>query len=252
VKQYPILEFDEDRAAFIDPAAFAPAERLPERGVACFFQDVVEQLCRRGTAREIDRLRSVHETQPILELNHAGERLVVFNPGVGGPLSAARLDSLVAMGLKKVIACGSAGALIPELGVGQVVIPSAAVRDEGTSYHYLAPTREIDFDVDVMGCIEGVMRQREIAFVRGKTWTTDAIFRETRSRVEHRKQEGCVTVEMEAASLLAVAKFRGVQLGYLLHVVDSLAGDDWDRRSWPLHAGSEDLFWLAAAAVVRL
>jgi uridine phosphorylase len=249
---YPILEFDEDRVAFIDPHGLTSAERLPQRGVACFFQDVIERVCGNGNVKEIDRLRTEHEIQPIYELDLDGERLAVFNPGVGGPLAAARLDALAARGLQKVIACGSAGALIPDLAVGQVVVPSAAIRDEGTSYHYLPPERSIDFDPGITRFIEDLLNEWHVPYVVGKTWTTDAIFRETRSRVARRKAEGCITVEMEAASLLAVAKFRKFELGYLLHAGDSLAGDEWDHRAWPLYPGREELFWLAATAATRL
>ena len=252
MSQYPILEFDEDRVALIDPEVLPKDEKLPQRGVACFFQDVIERICVTGAAKEIYRLKAEHETQPIYELNYNRERLAVFNPGVGGPLAAARLEAVAAMGLQKVVACGGAGALIADLSVGHIVVPSGAIRDEGTSYHYLPPGREIDVDLAVMKCIEDVLCERRVPYVLGKTWTTDAIFRETRNRAARRKSEGCVTVEMEAASLLAVARFRGVALGYLLYAGDSLAGDAWDHRGWPHHPGREELFWLAAAAAARL
>lgn len=252
MSHYPILEYDEDPVVFIDPATLSTADRLPERGVACFLQDVIDRLCHKSVLEEKHRLRAEHETQTIYELKHKGERLAVFNPGVGGPLAAARLDAAAAMGLRKVVACGGAGALTSDLGVGAVVIPIAAVRDEGTSYHYLPPGREVDFDRATTRCIEGVLRERQVPYVLGKTWTTDAIFRETRGRVARRKSEGCITVEMEAASLLAVARFRGLELGYLLYAGDSLAGDHWDQRGWPLHDGREELFWLAVEAAARM
>ena len=156
------------------------------------------------------------------------------------------------MGVRKVTACGGAGSLTPELTVGHVIVPTAAVRDEGTSYHYLPPGREVVVDPRAVECIEGVLRERDVPYVLGKSWTTDAIYRETRARVNRRRDEGCVVVEMEAASLLAVAKFREIQLGYLLYAGDSLAGDEWDNRSWQQHSGREALFWLAAEAAVRL
>ena len=249
---YPILEFDEDRVAVIEPNALLPQERLPVRAVACFFQDVIERVCQANGANELYRLKAEHGTQPIYELHHLGERLAVFHPGVGGPLAAGWLEEVIAMGVRKVIACGGAGTLIPELTVGHVIVPTAAVRDEGTSYHYLPPGREVEIDAHVVRCLEDVLREREVPYVVGKTWTTDAIYRETRARVGRRRDEGCIAVEMEAASLLAVASFRGVQLGYLLYAGDSLAGEEWDHRRWQQHSGREELFWLAAAAAARL
>lgn len=155
-------------------------------------------------------------------------------------------------GVRKLIACGGAGSLIPELTLGHVIVPNAAVRDEGTSYHYLPPGREIEVAPHVLDCVEAVLREREVPYVVGKTWTTDAIYRETRTRATRRRDEGCIAVEMEAASMLGVAKFRGVELGYLLYAGDSLAGEEWDHRHWQKHSGREELFWLAAAAAVRL
>lgn len=249
---FPILEFDEERAAIIEPLALHTQGRLPIRGVACFFQDVIERVCLANGAEELYRLKAEHGTQPIYELEHLGERLAVFHPGVGGPLAAGWLEEVIAMGVRKVTACGGAGSLTPELTVGHVIVPTAAVRDEGTSYHYLPPGREVVVDRRAVECIEGVLRERDVPYVLGKSWTTDAIYRETRARVNRRRDEGCVVVEMEAASLLAVARFREIQLGYLLYAGDSLAGDEWDNRSWQQHSGREALFWLAAEAAVRL
>jgi nucleoside phosphorylase len=85
------------------------------------------------------------------------------------------------------------------------------------------------------------------------TWTTDAVYRETRAKVSLRRAEGCITVEMEAAALLAVARFRGVMLGQLLYAGDSLGGEAWDHRDW-MHADDarESLFWLAMDAAIEM
>jgi len=180
--------------------------------VACFFQDVIERVCQTSGVKELYRLKAEHGSQPIYELEYLGERLAIFHPGVGAPLAAGWLEEVIAMGVSKVIACGGAGSLEPELTLGHVIVPASAVRDEGTSYHYLPPGRDIEFDADVVMCLEDVLRKNKVPYVVGKTWTTDAIYRETRARAARRRNEGCIAVEMEAASLLAVAKFRGVQL----------------------------------------
>jgi uridine phosphorylase len=249
---FPILEFDEDRAAIIEPAALVPQGRLPMRGVACFFQDVIERVCQSNGAKELHRLKAEHGTQPIYELTYLGVRLAVFHPGVGGPLAAGWLEEAIAMGVRTVAACGGAGSLTPDLTLGQVIVPSAAVRDEGTSYHYLPPSREVLVDPRSVACVKSVLRERKVPYVVGKTWTTDAIYRETRGRASRRRDEGCIAVDMEAASLLAVARFREVQLAYLLYAGDSLAGEEWDNRSWQQHSGREALFWLAAEVATRL
>ena len=108
--------------------------------------------------------------------------------------------------------CGGAGAIVPGLALGHVVVPTAAVRDEGTSYHYCAPAREIEADPRTVQVGREVLEERGVPHLLGKTWTTDAPFRETAAAIGRRRDEGCVTVEMEASAFMAVAQFRGVDL----------------------------------------
>jgi uridine phosphorylase len=149
-------------------------------------------------------------------------------------------------------ACGGAGALDSGIKVGDIVLPDSAVRDEGTSYHYLKPAREVAPTPRALAAIEAVLRENHHEYVRGKTWTTDAVYRETRARMYRRRREGCVVVEMEAAAFFAVARFRGVECAQILYGGDSLAGRQWNPRGWNRHAMRERLFHLAAEACLRL
>jgi uridine phosphorylase len=142
---------------------------------------------------------------------------------------------------------------VPELTLGHVIVPTAAIRDEGTSYHYLPASREVAPTPAVLEAILATLRERGVPFVSGKTWTTDAIFRETRGKAARRVAEGCVCVEMEAAACFAVATFRGVSFGQLLYAGDDLSGEIWDDRGWDGHAtGREALFRLAVDAITRV
>ena len=138
--------------------------------------------------------------------------------------------------------------------MGHAVVVDSAVRDEGTSFHYIPPSRVIDADPDLVASIETTLADAGVPFVTGRTWTTDAPYREARTRVTRRvERDGCITVEMEASALLAVAKYRGVRLVSLLYAGDSLAGDVWDHRGWnSAHDVREGLFWLAADAALNL
>jgi hypothetical protein len=99
----------------------------------------------------------------------------------------------------------------------------------------------------------GTLESHEIPYVLGMTWTTDAFYRETRGKVERRVAEGCLTVEMEAAALFAVARFRGVSLGQVLYAGDDLSGDVWDPRGWTRHTTGRDLLIrLAAESVLTM
>ena len=218
----------------------------------CFFQEVIEVLAGQGGAQRVARLRSEIGINPVYEISHQGERLTVLHPGVGAPLAAAFLEEAIALGCRKFIACGGAGVLNSEIALGHLIVPSAAVRDEGTSYHYLPPSREVEADPRGIAAIETVLQRHGVEYLVGKTWTTDAVYRETRERVGRRRAEGCLTVEMEAAAFFAVAKLRGVSVGHILYGGDDLGGPEWDRRGWERHSNREKVFWLAAEACLEL
>lgn len=252
-QSYPILEFDPTPEAVIEPSRVIKPIDAPEHCVICFFREVIEKLVESGQARQIAVERSEMGEHPIYELDVEGRRLALFHPGVGAPLAAGLLEEVIARGCRKFVACGGAGVLNREIAVGHVVVPASAVRDEGTSYHYLPPSREVTPSPEAMTAIERILKAHNVPYVVGKTWTTDAFFRETPAKVALRKGEGCLTVEMEAAAFFAVAQFRGVPFGQILYGGDDVSGDDWDHRGWTSRMTvREQLFWLAAEACLAL
>lgn len=254
----PLLEFDPDRTAMIEPSAHFGAEapsdvRMPKVAVACFFGDAVSRISLERDARVVTHLVAEHGRHAVYETEHKGTTIAFYQPGLGAPLAAAFLEELLDYGATTVVACGGCGALDPELPLGHVVVVDEAVRDEGTSYHYLPAARTIRADPVAVRALEAALEADRVAYATGKTWTTDAPYRETRAKVARRRAEGCLTVEMEAAALLAVAEFRGARFGQLLYAGDSLAGDEWDHRNWVnAHEVREQVFWLAADAAVAL
>ncbi len=171
---------------------------------------------------------------------------------VGGAPSAAALEELIALGCRSFVACGGAGVLRP-LPLGDLVLVTSALRDEGASYHYLPPSRVVDSDGHAVTVLRDTLTDLGVPFTEGRTWTTDAIYRETPERIRRRTEEGCVTVEMEAASVAAVARFRGVRLAQVLYGGDDLTGEVWDERSWQSrHDVRDRLIRIAATAALRL
>jgi uridine phosphorylase len=251
---YPILEYDASPSAVIQPdVVLKPHEKMPERVVFCFFQKAIEAACGANKAECVHHLGSEIGKNPIYRLEHQGQSVAVIHPGVGAPLAAAVLEEAIALGGRKFIAVGGAGVLDSKIGVGHVVIPTSAIRDEGTSYHYLPPSREVEADKDAVQAIIQTLDKHGIPHDLGKTWTTDAIYRETPDKVRKRREEGAITVEMEAATFFAVAQFRGVQFGQMLYGGDDLGGEAWDHRDWVnQHSTREKLFWLAVEAVLAL
>jgi uridine phosphorylase len=252
-KRYPILEFDAAPEAVIEPARIIRPIGAPERCVVCFFQDVIATLAESGRVNAIATLRSEMGPHPVYQFDMEGTKVALVHPGVGAPLAAGLLEEVIALGCRKFIVAGSAGVLQKEIAVGHVIVPRSAVRDEGTSYHYLPPAREVQAHPEAVQAIEKVLQAHHCPYLLGKTWTTDAFYRETPMKVQRRKAEGCLTVEMEAAAFFAVAQFRGAVLGQMLYAGDDLGGDEWDPRHWD-ERGSvrEKLFWLAAEACLAL
>lgn len=250
-RDFPIIEHDPTVPAIIEPRRVYKAIDVPRHCVLCFFQDVIDGLVRNG-AREIHVERWETGGHPVYEMEFNGRRLAVLHPRVGAPVSAAMLELMIALGARKFIACGGAGVLDSKIAVGHVIVPNSAIRDEGTSYHYLRPSREVAPHPRALAAIEKTLKRNGVDYIVAKTWTTDAILRETRPRMLARRREGCLTVEMEAAAFFAVAQFRRVQFAQILYGGDDLAGDEWDPRSWNRHQIRDRLFELAAEACLML
>jgi uridine phosphorylase len=250
---YPILEFDPATNALIEPQRLNEALDVPEHCVVCFFQDVIDHLRREYEVRVLAERPSEIGQHPLYELGLQRGRLAVFHPGIGAPLAVGLLEEVIARGCRKFIVCGSGTLLDREKTAGQLIVPTAAVRDEGTSYHYAPPGRELGPSPEAVAALEKTLQQHRVAYTLGKTWTTDAIYRETFDKIQRRRLEGCLAVEMEAAALFALAQFRGVTLGQVLYCgeeVSGLAGEDRASRT-PAEARN-NLFWLAAEACLSL
>jgi len=156
---------------------------------------------------------------------------------VGAPFAVLVAEQLIASGCRKIIGYSSAGAVSLELKPPCLIVPDRAVRDEGTSYHYLPP----EFEVHAEGRLPEVLARRAeeigIPVQRGATWTTDAPYRETASQIERHRREGVLTVEMEAAALMALAKVRVCEVASLLHVTNAMATteDDFNKGPADIH-----------------
>lgn len=251
--QAPILGFDPSPSAVIEPSEVIEPMSIAPHAVLCFFQDVIADVVERHEGRVVDHVVSEIGRNPIYEIDIGGRRLVVMHPGVGAPLAAGFLEELIARGCRSFVACGGAGVLVPDVALGHVIVPTSAVREEGTSYHYLPPSRTAEPTVTAVEAIVATAERHGVPHVRGATWTTDALYRETRGKIDARVAEGCLTVEMEAAAFFAVAAFRGVTFGQVLYAGDDLSGDAWDQRGWDEHtSGRETLFRIAAEAVLSL
>ena len=243
--QYPILEYDEDRNAFIRPEKLLQPLDISERAVLCFFSDAIEKAVAEYPHKIVTHMRGEGLYQPVYELEYKGERVVLTQATVGAPVAAGLIEELTAYGCRKYIACGGCGVLQEDIALGHLIIPIAAVRDEGTSYHYAPPSREIAMNPRSIEIVENTLLAAGAPYIKGKTWTTDAFYRETPAKIRHRKQEGCIAVDMEASAFIAVAAYNNVEFGQIFYAGDNLGGETWDGRAWTSRTDIRD-------AVLRL
>ncbi|GAP15536.1 uridine phosphorylase [Longilinea arvoryzae] len=251
--EFPLFEFDPDPAAILNPQVKLRLENPPQRWVLCFFREVLDSLAQSGELRKVGELRSEAGANPIYQVEQDGTSLLVMHPGVGAPLAVGFMEEAISCGGRHFIACGGCGVLKRDIAVGHPVVITSAVRDEGTSYHYLPPTREAAASPAAVAALEETLRNRKVDYRLGKSWTTDAIYRETKARRTRRVEEGCLVVEMEASAFFALAQFRGVTCGQVVYGGDLVTPEGWDFRDWIARGDVRTaLFWLAVEACSKL
>lgn len=206
-----------------------PAEGFPETVVLTFEEKSIEIL-RNGWKTQVAAVLRGGRDIPVYALRHNGRELAVCQAIIGGAATAALAEELLALGARKLLLYGACGVLNRELTAGRLVLPTAAYRDEGTSYHYLPAGDYID--IPTAGRLGEIFDELGLPYGKGRVWTTDAIYRETRTNMEKRRAEGCVAVDMECASVMAAAQFRGIPAYQFFYAEDSLDGDAWDARTW--------------------
>ena len=249
--EWPILEYDDNPTAKLNPTHFSGEGFDTDKMVITFFPEVINKLLASGGLREVCVIPGEN---PLQVYRFAGKEDVLLTLGqVGCPACGGNLDLFHAMGISKVMFCGGGGVLDRNIEVGQVLVVDGAIRDEGFSYHYLPAGRIIHTDPQVTDRIVSSLEKRGVSYLRGLVWTTDAIFRETAERIDLRKEEGAKIVEMEQAGCIAVARFRNFAYGALIYGGDDLTGEDWDGRSWRSRKGVRyDLVQLCADLVREL
>jgi uridine phosphorylase len=242
----PILDFDPELKAIIDPKPPKTTTQIPSGAVICFFRELLNEMETTGQLRRIAHFSSEIGPEPVYLLEKGNQKLVVFHPGVGAPLAGGRLEEAIAMGISHFIACGGCGVLDPQIAVGFPTILTAAVRDEGTSYHYLPASLEVTAHPRAISALETVFKARNFPYRLGKSWTTDAIYRETPQKRVLRLEQGCTVVEMEASAFFAIAQYRGVEFGQVVYGGDLVVPEGWDERGiFKRYKDRQFLFWQA-------
>lgn len=231
---YPILEFDDAKVAKINPISFVEQSFDTDKLIITFFPEVIDKLL---SEEKITPERRIGGENPFSIYRFSDNDILITLGQVGCPACAGNLDLFHAMGITKVMFCGGGGVLDKNMEVGQLLVVEGAIRDEGFSYHYIEPSRYIYTNSETTEKITRFLDENSVSYIRGLTWTTDAIFRETADRIIRRKAEGAKIVEMEQAGCIAVSQFRGFEYGALIYGGDDVSQDEWSNRSWRSREG---------------
>lgn len=216
-KNCALFEFDEETISTRMPDKIDV--KLPKVAVMCFFKEIV------------DKYSELEDSKVVMEVYHdiicwkfykfiynSVEVIFCYAP-MGAPLCVNVMEDLYANGVECIIACGGCGVL-DEIPLGNVLLPISAIRDEGTSFHYVKASKEIDLDKDFILRVKNIIKDLDTPFMECKTWSTDASKRETPKKIELRKRQGCNVVEMECSALTACAQFRKKKFAELLYSGD--------------------------------
>ena len=220
--EIPILEFDDCPQAVIMPTHENLDLNLPARCVYAFLEEEIECYANAVGAEKVGEFVSSTKTYPVYVMTYNGEEICLAQ--APSWLSC----SCTIYGLANWLWCKenhfnwNLWRFGKHEGKCFFLIPTRALRDEGASYHYVAPSRYIDMNKQALEAIEKTLKQKKIPYEEVMTWSTDGFYRETPDKVSYRIEEGCRVVEMECSALAAVAQLRGVIWGLLLFTADSL------------------------------
>lgn len=248
-------QFDGQSREILGPQMVAPPMAdFPEKVVTCFSSRLLSRALEDRNAQVICKLDTEDGGIPVYVFEGNGKRYGAYLSRVGGPACAIGMEEVISRGASTLLMFGSCGVLAEEIAAWNLIIPTAALRDEGVSYHYLPASDQVEQASDVVDILCKVMKSHGEATYRGKVWTTDAIYRETVAKMQRRKEQGCIAVDMECASALAVARFRGVKFGQFFYTEDLLTEDSWDGRglSHGVKEQADRLFGLALACIEEL
>lgn len=157
-------------------------------------------------------------------------QLITFQfPGIGAPLSGALLEESISLGGETFIFFGRAGLLNDKISRENLIIPTAALIDEGTSAHYIESDIYSYPDKKLVNLIDRTLESYGHPVQKGKIWTTDGVYRETPSKIKRAVKNGCIAVDMEASALFTIAKFHNKRIAGFFVPSDYLSLTEWGK-----------------------
>lgn len=247
-----LFDFDEHEAIIEPKKTHPPIEGFPECVVSCFTDSIIEKFSQMEGVSYITSLQCANGKVPVYKTNFKGKDVAFYKSSVGAASCAGQFEEIIAFGAKKFVLFGSCGVLNHDIADGHMMIIERAVRDEGTSFHYAPPSLYIHASQHGVETLSKVMEELQFPYIKATTWTTDAFYRETPLKLQKRKQQECICVEMESSAMISVAKFRKVEFAQFVFAADNLDSPVWQKRGLSLHQGlnRSDQYMLTALKCV--
>ena len=227
-----LTQFDENRNAVINPDfVHHPLPDFPETMISVFSHHLFNAILDFLGGKIIAETQDVDGIWPVYEVNYNGKRFAFYKARLGAPACVGSFEDVIAFGAKRIILLGNCGVLDKNIQDCGIIIPTRAIRDEGTSYHYTPAADYIEVNKKYIPEFKAVCDKFGYPYVEGVSWTTDAFYRETPKKIEARKAMGAICVEMECAAMQALCDFRDVEFFQFLYAGDNLDHSNWDPRS---------------------
>ncbi|MDP4152304.1 MAG: nucleoside phosphorylase [Bacillota bacterium] len=246
--------FDVATEVIISPEKiYGTHKALCDICIITFSNQIIAKIINQFACVKIAEIKSANGSIPCYKLNYKGKDIAFYMTMIGSAGAGACIEETHCLiGAKKYIMFGTCGCLDKDITEGKVIVPTDAYRDEGLSYHYAKASNYIK--IKNSDFVASFLSEAGIPYVTGKTWTTDAFYRETRGNMEKRKAEGCIAVEMECAGVQAVCDFRNLELYNFLISGDLLDSPEWDRRILGDAGGTHQIksFYMALELALRI
>lgn len=234
-----MIKYDPERKTVFGPSDLK-LNGSPSKCLLIFDDEIWEELILPNQELETfpvtNAFGRVFDTYRYIKIN--GEKILLVYPTMGSAGCVCDTELLIASGIKQIVAFGTCGRLDKHIAQNTIILPTSAYREEGTSYHYIPASDEINVDKDTLAVCRDVFKKNNFTTIEGKIWTTDAVYRETHGKVALMKERGCVGVEMELSALLALAQYRKIKFTEFLIGDDPVDGNAVE----PIKRRNKDIF----------
>ena len=204
---------------------------LPKTCIGVFSKHLFKDIVEKFECKEVGKITCANLDKKVYILKYKGKEFTFYMAGVTAPFTVADIEELYAQGVRQIIIFGNCGVLDSTISDCSIIIPNLAYREEGSSFHYVQASETIELNPKYKEEFIELLEKLNFEYTIGPTWTTDAIYRETRDKVKYYQSLGVKTVEMEGSAIAAVCKYLNMDYFTFYYAGDNLDSVEWDERS---------------------